>query len=107
MANQDIYVAEGTVIENLPNTTFRIKIDGSSETSLLEKSVLCTIAGRMRLNYVRLLPGDRVRCEVSALDTSRGRIIYKKAGTDKLIIIDSYGGIVKVHDGKAIIVLDL
>ncbi len=77
MANQDLYVAEGVVIENLPNTTFRVKIETAAEPSLLEKMVLCTIAGRMRLNYVRLLPGDKVRCEVSTLDTTRGRIIYK------------------------------
>ena len=63
--------------ENLPNTMFRVKIDASDETSLVEKTVLCTIAGRMRLNYVRLLPGDRVRCEISPLDVTRGRIVYK------------------------------
>jgi translation initiation factor IF-1 len=77
MSNQKNFVAEGVVIENLPNTMFRVKLDTSSEQSLIEKIVLCTIAGRMRLNYVRLLPGDRVRCEISSLDVTRGRIVYK------------------------------
>jgi translation initiation factor IF-1 len=77
MSDQKNIVAEGTVVENLPNTMFRVKIDSAVEQSLLEKTILCTIAGRMRLNYVRLLPGDRVRCEINPLDFSKGRIIYK------------------------------
>jgi translation initiation factor IF-1 len=77
MSDQKNIVAEGTVVENLPNTMFRVKIDSAAEQSLLEKTILCTIAGRMRLNYVRLLPGDRVRCEINPLDFSKGRIIYK------------------------------
>jgi len=77
MPDKNLHVAEGVVVENLPNTTFRIKIESAAEQSLVGSMVLCTIAGRMRLNYVRLLPGDKVRCEVSTLDTTRGRIIYK------------------------------
>ena len=77
MSDQKNIVAEGTVVENLPNTMFRVKIDSAAEQSLLEKTILCTIAGRMRLNYVRLLPGDRNRCEINPLDFSKGRIIYK------------------------------
>ena len=77
MSDQKNFLAEGVVVENLPNTMFWVKLDTAEEKSLMEKIVLCTIAGRMRLNYVRLLPGDKVRCEVSPLDTSRGRIVYK------------------------------
>ena len=77
MRDQKNLAAEGSVIENLPNTMFRVKIDSSGEKSLIGQVVLCTIAGRMRLNYVRLLPGDRVRCEISPLDMTRGRIVYK------------------------------
>ena len=77
MSDQKNFVAEGVVVENLPNTMFRVKLDTSNKPDLVEKVVLCTIAGKMRLNYVRLLPGDRVRCEVSGLDVTRGRIVYK------------------------------
>jgi translation initiation factor IF-1 len=77
MSDQKNFVAEGLVVESLPNTMFRVKLDSANEQGLIEKVILCTIAGKMRLNYVRLLPGDRVRCEVSALDTTRGRIVYK------------------------------
>jgi translation initiation factor IF-1 len=77
MSDLKNFLAEGVVIENLPNTMFRVRIDTTGEQALIEKIVLCTIAGKMRLNYVRLLPGDRVRCEISTLDTNRGRIVYK------------------------------
>lgn len=77
MSDQNLHEAVGIVFENLPNTTFRVKIETAAEQSLVGKMVLCTIAGKMRLNYVRLLPGDKVRCEISALDNSRGRIVYK------------------------------
>jgi len=77
MSDQKNIVAEGTVVENLPNTMFRVKIDSSEDQSLLEKTILCTVAGKMRLHYVRLLPGDRTRCEINPLDYTRGRIIYK------------------------------
>ncbi len=77
MSDQKNIVAEGVVAENLPNTMFRVKIGTASDQNLADKIVLCTIAGRMRMNYVRLLPGDKVRCEISPLDTTRGRIIFK------------------------------
>ncbi len=77
MSDQKNYVAEGVVSEHLPNTMFRVALDTSSESALIGKMVLCTIAGRMRLNYIRLLPGDRVRCEINPLDVTRGRIIFK------------------------------
>ena len=58
---------EGEVVEALPSTRFRIQIDGGHE-------VLATLSGKMRKNYIRILPGDRVKVEVSAYDLTRGRI---------------------------------
>jgi translation initiation factor IF-1 len=61
---------EGEVVEALPSTMFRIQIDGGQD-------VLATISGKMRKNYIRILPGDRVKVEVSAYDLTRGRITYR------------------------------
>jgi translation initiation factor IF-1 len=61
---------EGEVVEALPSTMFRVEIDGGHQ-------VLATISGKMRKNYIRILPGDRVKVELSAYDLSRGRITYR------------------------------
>jgi translation initiation factor IF-1 len=61
---------EGEVVESLPSTMFRVQVDGGLE-------VLATISGKMRKNYSRILPGDRVKVELSAYDLSRGRITYR------------------------------
>ena len=61
---------EGEVVEALPSTMFRVQIDGGH-------AVLATISGKMRKNYIRILPGDRVKVELSAYDLSRGRITYR------------------------------
>ena len=61
---------EGEVVESLPSTTFRVQVDGGHE-------VLATISGKMRKNYIRILPGDRVKVELSMYDPSRGRITYR------------------------------
>ena len=61
---------EGEITEALPSTMFRVRVDGGHE-------VLATISGKMRKNYIRLLPGDRVKVELSAYDLSRGRITYR------------------------------
>ena len=68
---QDFVVIEGEVIENLPNTMFKVKLDGS------EKIILCYLSGKMRKNYIKILPSDRVRVEMSPYDLDRGRIIYR------------------------------
>lgn len=68
---QDVLVVEGEVIENLPNTLFRVKLDNS------EKIILCYLSGKMRKNYIKILPRDRVRMELTAYDPNRGRIIYR------------------------------
>ncbi len=61
---------EGTVIEALPNTQFRVKLDSGHE-------VLAYISGKMRKYYIRILLGDRVRVELSPYDLTRGRIVYR------------------------------
>jgi translation initiation factor IF-1 len=61
---------EGTVVEPLPNAMFRVELDSGHE-------VLAHISGKMRMNYIRILPGDRVKLELSAYDLTRGRITYR------------------------------
>jgi translation initiation factor IF-1 len=77
MSTNNIFSAAGQVLENLPNTMFRVKISESDNPQLVGETILCTLSGKMRINWVRLLPGDKVKCEVSTLDTSKGRITYK------------------------------
>jgi len=64
-------VFEGEVTENLPNTLFKVKLND------LEKVVLCYLSGKMRKNYIKILPGDRVKLELTKYDLERGRIIYR------------------------------
>jgi translation initiation factor IF-1 len=64
---------EGKVIEALPNTTFRIKLENDYE-------VLAYLSGKMRKYYIRVLLGDRVRVELSPYDLTRGRIVYRHKG---------------------------
>jgi translation initiation factor IF-1 len=61
---------EGEIVEALPSTMFRVHVDGGAD-------VLATISGKMRKNYIRILPGDRVKVELSPYDLSRGRITYR------------------------------
>ena len=63
---------EGEVVEALPSTMFRVQVDGEGD-----HKVLATISGKMRKNYIRILPGDRVKVELSAYDLTRGRITYR------------------------------
>jgi translation initiation factor IF-1 len=71
MKDENVVVVEGEVIENLPNTLFRVKLSNS------EKVMLCYLSGKMRKNYIKILPGDRVRIEVTPYDVDRGRIVYR------------------------------
>lgn len=68
----DVINVEGEVVENLPNTLFRVKLDGS------DKVILCYLSGKMRKHYIKILPGDRVKLELTAYDLTRGRIVYRK-----------------------------
>ncbi len=62
---------EGIVVENLPNARFRVKVQDS------EIEVLAHVSGKMRLHYIRILPGDKVRVEISPYDLTMGRIVYR------------------------------
>lgn len=62
---------EGVVLENLPNARFRVKLEE------LDTEVLAHVSGKMRLHYIRILPGDKVRVELSPYDMTRGRIVYR------------------------------
>jgi translation initiation factor IF-1 len=71
VANQEDKIeVEGEITEALPSTMFRVQVDGGH-------SVLATISGKMRKNYIRILPGDKVKVELSPYDLSRGRITYR------------------------------
>ncbi|HVX30718.1 MAG TPA: translation initiation factor IF-1 [Nitrolancea sp.] len=70
MAKKDVIEVEGRVTEPLPNAMFRVELDSGHE-------VLAHISGKLRLNFIRILPGDRVRVELSPYDLSRGRITYR------------------------------
>jgi translation initiation factor IF-1 len=67
---EDAIELEGEVIEALPNTMFRVQLDNELE-------ILAHISGKMRMNYIRILPGDRVKVELSPYDLTRGRITYR------------------------------
>ncbi|MFL2705872.1 MAG: translation initiation factor IF-1 [Gammaproteobacteria bacterium] len=71
MAKQDLIEMEGVVIETLPNTTFRVKLEN-------EHIVTAHISGRMRKNYIRILTGDKVKVEITPYDLSKGRIIFRE-----------------------------
>jgi translation initiation factor IF-1 len=67
---EDAIVLEGTVIEPLPNAMFRVQLENGHK-------VLAHISGKMRMHYIRILPGDRVQVELTPYDLSRGRITYR------------------------------
>src|SRR5438309_5171751 len=70
MARKDAIEVEGTVVELLPNTMFRVELANGHR-------VLAHISGKMRLHFIRILPGDKVMLEVSPYDLSKGRITYR------------------------------
>jgi translation initiation factor IF-1 len=61
---------EGEVVESLPNTLFRVKLPNS-------RLVLCHLSGKMRLHFIRLMPGDKVKIEMTPYDATKGRIVYR------------------------------
>ena len=70
LAKKDAIEVEGTVIEPLPNTMFAVELESGHR-------VLAHISGKLRMNFIRILPGDRVRVELSPYDLTRGRITYR------------------------------
>jgi translation initiation factor IF-1 len=73
---KETVVQRGVVLETLPNTMFRVQLEGSSEGSL-EREIIAVIAGKLRKHYIRILPGDKVDVEFSPYDLERGRIVYR------------------------------
>ncbi|MBP7928701.1 MAG: translation initiation factor IF-1 [Actinobacteria bacterium] len=69
-AKDDAILVEGTVSEALPNAMFRVELENEHE-------VLAHISGKMRMHYIRILPGDRVQVELTPYDLKRGRITYR------------------------------
>lgn len=70
MPKEDAIEVEGTVTEPLPNAMFRVQLDNGHE-------VLAHISGKMRMHFIRILPGDKVKVELSPYDLTRGRITYR------------------------------
>ena len=71
MAKEEGIQVEGTVVEPLPNASFRVELENGHK-------VLAHISGKMRKNFIRIVPGDMVTVEVSPYDPSRGRIVYRQ-----------------------------
>ena len=71
MAKEDLIEMDGEVIETLPNTTFRVKLEN-------KHVVIAHISGRMRKHYIRILTGDKVKVEITPYDLSKGRIIFRE-----------------------------
>jgi translation initiation factor IF-1 len=69
-AKEDTIVVEGTVVESLPNTMFRVELAN-------KHIVLAHVSGKMRMHFIKILPGDRVTLEISPYDTTKGRIVYR------------------------------
>ncbi len=70
MSKKDLIQLEGVIVEALPNATFRVELENGHK-------VLAHVSGRMRMHWIRILPGDRVTIEFSPYDLNRGRIIYR------------------------------
>ena len=70
MSKADVIEIEGVVVEKLPNAMFKVELEN-------KHIVLATISGKLRMNYIRILPGDKVTMEMSPYDLSKGRIIWR------------------------------
>jgi translation initiation factor IF-1 len=70
MAKEEAIEQDGEVIEALPNAQFRVRLENDHE-------ILGLLSGKMRMNYIKILPGDRVKVEMSPYDLSKGRIVYR------------------------------
>ena len=70
MAKEDMIEVEGTVNETLPNAMFKVELENGHE-------ILAHVSGKIRMNYIRILPGDKVTVEMSPYDLTKGRITYR------------------------------
>lgn len=71
MAKEDVIEVEGVVVDALPNTIFKVRLQNGHE-------IMAHISGKLRMHYIRILPGDRVTVELSTYDLSKGRITWRK-----------------------------
>ncbi|MEI3392126.1 MAG: translation initiation factor IF-1 [Clostridia bacterium] len=70
MAKEDLIELEGKVVETLPNTTFKVELENGHQ-------ILATISGKLRMNYIKILTGDKVKVQMSPYDLNRGRITWR------------------------------
>ena len=70
MVKEDVIEVEGTVVEALPNTNFKVELENGHQ-------ILAHISGKLRMNYIKILPGDKVKVELSPYDLTRGRITWR------------------------------
>ena len=70
MAKEDLIELEGKVVETLPNTTFKVELENGHQ-------ILATISGKIRMNYIKILTGDKVKVQMSPYDLNRGRITWR------------------------------
>ena len=70
LAKEDVIEVEGTVVETLPNTNFKVELENGHQ-------ILAHISGKLRMNYIKILPGDKVKVELSPYDLTRGRITWR------------------------------
>lgn len=70
MAHQGSFEKDGKVLEALPNTLFRVQLEDGT-------IVLCHLSGKMRMNFIKILPGDRVKIEMTPYDSTKGRIMFR------------------------------
>ena len=70
LAKEDVIEVEGVVVETLPNTNFKVELENGHQ-------ILAHISGKLRMNYIKILPGDRVKVELSKYDLNRGRITWR------------------------------
>ena len=70
MSKEDVIEVEGVVVETLPNTTFKVELENGNQ-------ILAHISGKLRMNYIKILPGDKVKVELSPYDLNRGRITWR------------------------------
>ena len=86
MSKADVIEVEGTVLEKLPNAMFKVELEN-------KHVVLAHISGKLRMNFIRILPGDKVTIELSPYDLSKGRIIWRDKFEDCKCIIKRTGEI--------------
>ena len=70
LSKEDVIEVEGTVVETLPNTNFKVELENGHQ-------ILAHISGKLRMNYIKILPGDKVKVELSPYDLTRGRITWR------------------------------